>query len=558
MRNGTDSARLIEHALRRLLPDVFFHPIWTRFVEACEILSREQVQSLLCTADRLLSDGKLDDASETLFVCAFQQLRAGDDDAALGSIQQVLDLAERHELLHAAACGAWAAAAVCARRGWYPRAAEHLAHLHFILCQQHDWVLSDVIDVIWQALLSKPEVTAIDQLLSSDANLSCAFGQMLYWGTPAAASETGGSDWHDGNGKHDDSAISSPRSIGFSWHLLWQAIKRIAKGELRLKWVETNRPASLARLEESKALILDSPSTIAELVPAPVPASLNPSATSVREQEPVTIQPLAPDQSRPAAELSVPLSITAHLLGTFSFSVNDTTVQSWPTGKGRAVFKYMLAHHDQPIPRDVLMDVFWPQAGPGAARNCLNAALHGLRQVLKTVTDRPVVLFEEGAYCISPEFQIWTDMDEFDRHIQVGRRYEAMDQLAHTIVEYEAAVELYKGDFLAGDLYEEWPVLVRERLRVTYLDTLDRLSRFYFSRHQYTACEATCQQILARDNCREDAHCLLMRCYSRQEQENLALRQYQSCVEALRSELDVGPASATAQLYERIRRREPV
>ena len=49
--------------------------------------------------------------------------------------------------------------------------------------------------------------------------------------------------------------------------------------------------------------------------------------------------------------------MTAHLLGTFSFSVNDATVQSWPTGKGRAVLlpwgTYMgcfpLAEDNQPV-----------------------------------------------------------------------------------------------------------------------------------------------------------------------------------------------------------------
>ncbi len=204
------------------------------------------------------------------------------------------------------------------------------------------------------------------------------------------------------------------------------------------------------------------------------------------------------------------------------------------------------------------MDVFWPQAGPEAARNSLNVTLHGLRQALKTVTEMPVILFEEGAYCLNPEFHIWTDVDEFDRHVQAGRRFEAKEQLVRAIAEYEAAMELYHGDFLSGDLYEEWPVLPRERLRVACHDTLDRLSRIYFSRQQYGACEAICQQILARDNCREDAHCLLMRCYSRQEQHHLALRQYQVCVDALRSELDVAPAPATVQLFERIRRREPV
>jgi DNA-binding SARP family transcriptional activator len=185
-------------------------------------------------------------------------------------------------------------------------------------------------------------------------------------------------------------------------------------------------------------------------------------------------------------------------------------------------------------------------------------ALHGLRQALKTVTDMSIILFEEGAYCINPELHVWVDVDEFDRHVQAGRRLEAKEQLARAAAEYEAAIELYQGDFLAGDPYEEWPVLPRERLRVAYLDVLDRLSQIYFNRDQYPNCIALCQLALTRDACREDIHCLLMRCYSRQGQRRLVLRQYQACVEALRTELDVAPAPTTTQLYERIRRRERV
>jgi DNA-binding SARP family transcriptional activator len=114
------------------------------------------------------------------------------------------------------------------------------------------------------------------------------------------------------------------------------------------------------------------------------------------------------------------------------------------------------------------------------------------------------------------------------------------------------------GDFLAGDPYEEWPVLPRERLRVAYLDILDRLSQIHFDQGQYANCITLCQLALRRDACREDIHCLLMRCYSRQGQRHLALRQYQICVEALRTELEVDPTSETTQLYEQIRRRERV
>ena len=202
--------------------------------------------------------------------------------------------------------------------------------------------------------------------------------------------------------------------------------------------------------------------------------------------------------------------------------------------------------------------LFWPDAEPEAARNSLNVALHGLRQALRAAADVPVVIFQDGAYRLHPELQLWLDSDEFERRVAAGRRFETDGQLAAAAAEYEMAAGLYQGDFMADDPYDEWPVMTRERLRVAYLDTLERLGQLYFSQGQYAACAALCQRTLTHDNCREDAHCRLMRCYSRQGQYHLALRQYQACVEALRAELDVEPAPATIQLYERIRRREQV
>ena len=66
---------------------------------------------------------------------------------------------------------------------------------------------------------------------------------------------------------------------------------------------------------------------------------------------------------------------------------------------------------------------------------------------------------------------------------------------------------------------------------------------------------SVCQNILERDNCREDVHCLLMRCYAHQNQVPLALRQFQIRVQALRQELDVDPATSTVSLYEELRHR---
>jgi len=269
------------------------------------------------------------------------------------------------------------------------------------------------------------------------------------------------------------------------------------------------------------------------------------------ETEPVSL-------SGPAENSSAQPTLTAHLLGTFRVAVNDRPVENWPKGKGQTLFKYLVTHREPPTPRDVLMDVFWPEASPYSARNRLNVAVHSLRQALRPTTDVSIILFDEGAYRLNPDLRVWLDADEFERHVQAGRQLEDSGQLAAATAEYEVAAGLYQGDFLAEDPYEDWPVLKRERLRSAYLDSLDRLSHIYFSQSQYASCATLCQLILARDNCREDAHCRLMRCYSRQGQHHLALRQYQACVEALRTELDVLPAPATTQLYERIRRREHV
>ena len=66
-------------------------------------------------------------------------------------------------------------------------------------------------------------------------------------------------------------------------------------------------------------------------------------------------------------------------------------------------------------------------------------------------------------------------------------------------------------------------------------------------------CIAFCQKILAEDNCREDIHRRLMRCFLNCDQLHLAIRQYHNCTETLKRELDVPPMPATVQLYQQIR-----
>ena len=274
--------------------------------------------------------------------------------------------------------------------------------------------------------------------------------------------------------------------------------------------------------------------------------------------------------ARPVTTLAPPLGhgrppgepdghlLTVHLLGQLEVRLDGVAVDGWPSGRGRSLLKYLVTHRDPWPRREQLMEAFWPEAAPAAARNSLNVAVHGLRRAFRDSAGAQVVVLEDGAYRLGPGVALWLDTDEFELQVAGGRRREAAGDLAGAAAAYERALALYQGDFLADDPYEDWPVTTREHLLLAYLDVLDRLSGLSFGQHQYGACVALCRLLVERDPCREDAHRRLMRCFTRQGQPHLALRQYQACADALAQDLGVDPDPATVSLAQQIRWHQPV
>jgi DNA-binding SARP family transcriptional activator len=250
---------------------------------------------------------------------------------------------------------------------------------------------------------------------------------------------------------------------------------------------------------------------------------------------------------------------TVHLLGELQVVLGERPVSRWVSGRGRAVFEYLVVHRHTRVRRERLMAEFWPDASPDAARNSLNVAIHGLRQSLRTAAgEQPVVVHCDGSYLIEPGLDLWVDVEVFEELVKSARQHLASADPAAALADFHAAIGLYQGDFLADDPYEGWAEVTREHLRLAYLDCLDQLGRLRFDAGDYGGCADACRRLLACDNCREDTLRLLMRCHSRLGQPQAALRQYHSFVATLRAELHLPPAPATTALAASIRRRERV
>jgi DNA-binding SARP family transcriptional activator len=247
-----------------------------------------------------------------------------------------------------------------------------------------------------------------------------------------------------------------------------------------------------------------------------------------------------------------PFALTVYCLGPFRTYNNEQLIEKWPGQKCKSIFKYMIIHRKRPIHQEILMDLFWRDADPASARRNLYQAIYSLRQALHNDgPDFPYILCEESCYHLNPDIGLWVDSEAFASHYQTGQRLEREGHLHKAVEAYALAENLYEGEFLLEDRYEDWTLIHREDLKYMHLDILARLSQYYFDQAQFAMCIAFCQKILAQDNCREDAHRRLMRCYLHQGQRHLALRQYHLCAEALKRELNVPPMPATIELYQK-------
>jgi DNA-binding SARP family transcriptional activator len=257
----------------------------------------------------------------------------------------------------------------------------------------------------------------------------------------------------------------------------------------------------------------------------------------------------------PRAEGVAPLSpprIEARLLGTFEFRVDGVPIETWRGRRGISVLRYLLMRERMNCPRDELLAEFWPEVRPELARNRLQVAVSGLRKTLAPVTDAPLIEYADGCYRLNRAFEFEVDVKQFEVALREAHEADLSGDPHDAVRAYRRAVAGYHGEFAADAPYEQWTLLPRENLRIRYIEALDRLARLLLENNDVDECIAIGHRMLEVDPCREDAHRLLMRCYTRQGRVYQALRQYEFCCRILSATIETQPAPQTTQLYRTI------
>ncbi len=281
------------------------------------------------------------------------------------------------------------------------------------------------------------------------------------------------------------------------------------------------------------------------------------SAFSARGAAPEAVRRMVEETVHGEHSTAVRPSLRVCFFGHFEVLCEGETMTLGRNGKALTILKYLLANHTRPVSQDHLMGWLWPDSNLKKARWSLNSAIHGLRKLLSGCSASVsinYVFLEDGYYRLSPDIGVTTDVNDFDKHHERGRRLEKGLRMQEANIEYEKAIELYRDDYLVEDLYEDWTMVERERLANAYIDTLDRLAVHYMEVGQHQESIRACYRVLEKYRCHEDSYRLLMQCYAHLGLRARALHQFRMCEKILGQEYGTSPSPETRSLYLKLLR----
>ncbi len=468
---------LIAYVVSRLRPGVFSHPIWVHFGDRNQLASPETIEEFLTAAKQLQKDDPAS-ACQILLVCAVHQNYSGQRAAALQTIQQILDLTERYALDNEFAWASWGASAICFQEGDFVRAVGYLRRLQSRLREQGEWVLANFIETVEQSLPQQVTTARVVKSVSSsdllqDNLMRQTFDWLGQWGFSTRLATP---EFQASSAENDQSLLtgSDPAPLvlpGPGWRGYLDRLKRIVRGEFKLKWVANG---AIHRTWEERQQTGPPPANrLDRTKPFPNIESQAPLPNSPETNIPA---PSKPEKSTPEASLLI------YCLGPFRVYKNDLLIEKWPGNKCRQILKYLVVHREAASNQEVLMELFWPEMEAKAARRNLYQAIYNLRQALQgNEASLSYVLTEENHYRLNPDLDLWVDSEAFDQHYQKAQTLIAAKRQEEAMREFQQAESLYQGEFLAEDRYEDWPLVYRENMKNAYLGALDQLSQHFYN-----------------------------------------------------------------------------
>jgi LuxR family transcriptional regulator, maltose regulon positive regulatory protein len=259
----------------------------------------------------------------------------------------------------------------------------------------------------------------------------------------------------------------------------------------------------------------------------------------------------------PKAVMAAPLAdLTIKLLGPVEISrdpLRPFAPDAWTTKRARDILCFIASRRHRRAAKETIIDIFWGESNPEVIAKNFHPTVSHIRKALNSnqLLKQDFLIYRDGDYILNTDFSYMIDIEEFDRHVAEGEAARRSGQAENYIAAYEAAVKLYRGEFMKG-CYDAWADEQRSYYQEQYLHLLEALVIAAQKAEEWPRSLHLAQQILRDDPYREDIYCLVMRAYAAQGNRVAVKEQYETLRSLLNKELGVEPAAETLKVYRQL------
>jgi LuxR family transcriptional regulator, maltose regulon positive regulatory protein len=283
---------------------------------------------------------------------------------------------------------------------------------------------------------------------------------------------------------------------------------------------------------------------VAELLPPDARAHL---ASKVALREPSAAPLIQEAPSVPLADLTV--NLLGHI-EIFRDRKRPFAADAWTTRRAHDILCFIASRRHRRASKEVIIDTFWGEVDFDVVAKNFHPTVSHIRKALNS--NQPLkqnfLLYRDSDYLLNPDFAYSIDIEEFDRLVAEGDAARRARDQDRCIARYEAAIKLYRGEFMRG-CYDEWVEEQRSYYNEQYLHMLETLAVAALGQEEWPRALQLAHQILRDDPYREDIHCLVMRAHAAQGNRAAVKEQYETLRALLQKELGVEPASETQKVY---------
>ncbi len=225
-------------------------------------------------------------------------------------------------------------------------------------------------------------------------------------------------------------------------------------------------------------------------------------------------------------------TVRVWLLGGFRVLVGERVVGEgeWSLRKAKSLIKLLSLAPGHRLHRERVMDLLWPNLPPESAANNLHRTLHAARKAMESGSVESgfaaVLPLRGEQLALCPDGELFVDAEAFEEAAKAARR-------GRDTASYRTATELYAGDLLPGDLYEDWLEGRREGLRNTHFGLLLEMASLHEERGEFDPAIEALRKVVAAEPTREEANVGLMRLYALSGKKWAATRQYEIFLKSL-------------------------